>query len=118
MKYPDERVRELQEPQVKQDQTREDISLILVEHNELVRHGLRYMLESIEGREVVGECASTEEAFSMIAMPRPDIAQPSTCPGKREALKSESAVQNEKATITVGKTRSDSNSSSNWRQAS
>ena len=69
MENPDERMWELQEPHGKQDQTREDISLILVEQNELVRYGLRYMLESIEGIEVVGECASTGQAFSMMETP-------------------------------------------------
>jgi len=47
----------------------EGFSVILIEPNVLIRHGLRYMLESTEGIEVMGECASTEEAYSIVEMP-------------------------------------------------
>lgn len=52
---------------------REHIRILLVDDNELVRHGLRHMLEPEEDIEVVGDCASAEEALSKIARLYPDI---------------------------------------------
>jgi len=49
------------------------IRILLVDEHELVRHGLRHMLESEEDMEVVGDCANAEEAFSQMAGLSPDI---------------------------------------------
>ena len=50
-----------------------NIRILLVDDNELVRHGLRHMLEPEENMEVVGDCSNAEEAFSKIARLCPDI---------------------------------------------
>ena len=49
------------------------ISILLVDGHELVRLGLRHMLESEEDMRVVGDCASAEEALSEIARLHQDI---------------------------------------------
>ena len=49
------------------------IRILLVDDHELVRHGLRHMLESEEDMKVVGNCASAEEAFLEMARLYPDI---------------------------------------------
>ena len=51
----------------------EHIRILLVDDNELVRHGLRHMLEPEEDMKVVGDCASAEEVFSEMARLYPDI---------------------------------------------
>ncbi len=50
-----------------------DIRVILIDDQELVRYGLRHMLEQEEDIEVVGDFANTEEALSRTANLRPDI---------------------------------------------
>lgn len=52
---------------------KEAIRILLVDDQELVRHGLRHMLEQEEDIEVVGDCASAEEALSRMEMLSPDI---------------------------------------------
>lgn len=52
---------------------KENIRVLLVDDQELVRRGLQSMLESEEDMGVVGDCATAEEAFSEIARLRPDI---------------------------------------------
>ena len=49
------------------------IQIMLIADQKLVRYGLRSMLEQEEDMEVVGDCASAEEAFSKIARLHPDI---------------------------------------------
>ena len=52
---------------------RRRIRTLLVINHELIRKGLRRMLESEEDMEVVGECANAEEALSQIGSLSPDI---------------------------------------------
>ena len=40
-----------------------DIRILLVDGHELVRHGLRHMLEAEEDMMVLGDCAGAEEAL-------------------------------------------------------
>ena len=49
------------------------IRIILVDGRELVRHGLRHMLEPEEDMKVVGECASAEEALVEMVRLHQDI---------------------------------------------
>lgn len=49
------------------------IRVLLVDDQEIVRQGLQRMLEVEEDIEIVGECASAEEAFSNMAKLQPDI---------------------------------------------
>lgn len=49
------------------------ITILLVADNEIVRHGLRQMLESVEEMEVVGDCASATEAIPKMARLHPNI---------------------------------------------
>ena len=42
------------------------VRIVLVDSRALVRHGLRYMLESEEDMQVVGDYASAEEAVARI----------------------------------------------------
>ncbi len=49
------------------------IRILLVDDHELVRQGLRHMLELEEDMEVVGDCANGEEAFSKMTKLHPDI---------------------------------------------
>ena len=52
---------------------KETIRILLVDDQELVRHGLRRMLESEENMEVVGDYANADEALSQIAKLCPDV---------------------------------------------
>jgi len=49
------------------------IRILLVDDHELVRHGLRHMLELEEDIEVVGDYSGVEEAFPEMARLSPDI---------------------------------------------
>ena len=49
------------------------IRLMLVDDHEVVRSGLRMLLESEEDIEIVGECSSGEEAVSEAAQLMPDV---------------------------------------------
>ena len=49
------------------------LKVLLVDDQELVRHGLRRMLETEEDIEVVGECAGANEAFSQVEKLSPDV---------------------------------------------
>ncbi len=49
------------------------VQILLVDDQELVRQGLRHMLESEEDIEVIGDCANAEEAFCNVARLHPDI---------------------------------------------
>ena len=49
------------------------IRIALVDDHHLVREGLRLVLNSVDGFEVVGEAATHEEAFDLVASARPDI---------------------------------------------
>lgn len=50
-----------------------DIKILLVDDHELVRRGLRRMLELEEDIEVVGDAADAEEAYSQVEMLTPDV---------------------------------------------
>lgn len=50
------------------------IRVFLVDDHELVREGIRSLLESDEGIEVVGEASSAAEALSRIPLANPDVA--------------------------------------------
>ncbi len=52
---------------------KKDIKILLVDDHELVRRGLRRMLESEEDIEVVGDAADAEEAYSQVEMLSPDV---------------------------------------------
>ena len=49
------------------------IRILVVDDHELVRYGLRRMLEPEEDMEVVGDCANAEEAFSKLSKLRPNM---------------------------------------------
>lgn len=49
------------------------ITILLVADNEIIRHGLRQMLESVEEMEIVGDCASAVEALPKMAKLHPNI---------------------------------------------
>ncbi len=50
-----------------------DIRILLVDDHEIVRHGLRRMLELEEDMKVVGDCGDADEAFCQAEMLSPDI---------------------------------------------
>jgi len=50
-----------------------DIRILLVDDHEIVRNGLRRMLELEEDIKVVGDCADADEAFFQVEMLSPDI---------------------------------------------
>jgi DNA-binding NarL/FixJ family response regulator len=50
------------------------IRVFLLDDHELVREGVRSLLESDEGIEVVGEAATVEEALTRIPLAKPDVA--------------------------------------------
>ncbi|HKX74409.1 MAG TPA: response regulator transcription factor [Acidimicrobiia bacterium] len=50
------------------------IRLVLVDDHELVRHGLRFVLEAQGGMEVVGEAATVAEGIRRIRFDSPDVA--------------------------------------------
>lgn len=52
---------------------KEAIRILLVDDQELVRHGLRRMLESDDDMEVVDDCTNAEEALSQTQILSPDI---------------------------------------------
>jgi DNA-binding NarL/FixJ family response regulator len=62
------------------DQNREDddaasaIRVFLLDDHEIVRRGVRELLESAEGIEVVGEASGAEEALRRVPAVRPDVA--------------------------------------------
>lgn len=49
------------------------IRIALVDDHHLVREGLRLVLSSVDGFEVVGEAGTHEEAFDLVARSRPDV---------------------------------------------
>jgi two-component system response regulator DevR len=49
------------------------LRVLLVDDHEVVRHGLRRMLETEVDMEVVGECTTAEEAFSQVEKLSPDV---------------------------------------------
>jgi DNA-binding NarL/FixJ family response regulator len=49
------------------------IRIVLVDDHHLVREGLRLVLNSVDGFEVVGEAATHDEAFDLVASTHPDI---------------------------------------------
>ena len=49
------------------------IRVMLLDDQELIRYGLRYMLEQEEDIEVVGDYASAEKAFAQLHKVSPDI---------------------------------------------
>ena len=51
----------------------EDIRILLVDDHDVVRHGLRHMLESEEGMKVVGDYANAQEALDQVEMLSPDV---------------------------------------------
>jgi DNA-binding NarL/FixJ family response regulator len=50
------------------------IRLILVDDHTLVREGIRSLLESLEGIEIVGDAADGTEALGLMARQKPDLA--------------------------------------------
>jgi len=66
----------------KQNTATKAIRVILVDGRELVRHGLRHILESEEGMKVVGDYASAEEAlFEMARFPSNIVLMGTWLPG-------------------------------------
>ena len=51
----------------------DDIRLLLVDDHEIVRAGVRSLLEKREGIDVVGEAASGEQAVELAVRLRPDV---------------------------------------------
>ena len=52
---------------------KKDIRIMLVDDHEIVRRGLRRMLELEKDIKVIGDCANAEEAFSQVERLSPDI---------------------------------------------
>ena len=50
------------------------IRVFLLDDHELVREGVRSLLESDENIEVVGEASTAEEALTRIPLAKPDVA--------------------------------------------
>ena len=50
------------------------IRVFLLDDHELVREGIRLLLESDDGIEVVGEAATATEAMERIPLAKPDVA--------------------------------------------
>lgn len=59
--------------QGKENEMNKAIRILVVDDNELVRYGLRRMLEPEEDMEVVGDCANAEEAFSKVSRLHPNM---------------------------------------------
>ena len=53
--------------------TNRTIRLVLVDDHELVRHGLKALIEAEPELEVVGEAATAEEAIRRIGFDEPDV---------------------------------------------
>ena len=67
------KTQELQGSIEKEGELNKDIRVMLIEDHELVRYGLRSMLEQEEDMEVVGDCSNAREALSQLGMLSPDI---------------------------------------------
>jgi YesN/AraC family two-component response regulator len=52
---------------------KKDIKILLVDDHEIVRRGLRRMLELEKDIKVIGDCANAKEAFSQVERLSPDI---------------------------------------------
>ena len=52
---------------------KKDIEILLVDDHQVVRDGLRYMLEQEEDMEVVSDCSSAEEALFLTEITSPNI---------------------------------------------
>lgn len=52
---------------------KDNIQILIVDDQELIRDGLRHMLELEEDMEVMGDCASAEEALSQVESLTPDV---------------------------------------------
>lgn len=52
---------------------KKDIKVLLVDDHEIIRRGLRRMLEMEKDIKVIGDCANAEEAFSQVERLSPDI---------------------------------------------
>ncbi len=50
------------------------VRILLIDNHELVRRGVRSMLEQEKDMEIVGECPSAEEAIFQMVRIHPDIA--------------------------------------------
>ncbi len=57
----------------KEAKMKNDIRILLIEHNELVRYGLRRILEPEVDIEIVGDYANAEKALSQLKIFSPDI---------------------------------------------
>ncbi len=56
------------------DANSQDVKVFLLDDHEIVRRGLRELIESEEGLSVIGEAATVEEALSRVPALRPDVA--------------------------------------------
>lgn len=54
-------------------QPRKRLRVVLVDDHELVRHGLRFVLERIQGAHVVGEASDGRSALQRVDVLRPDV---------------------------------------------
>lgn len=63
----------LSNPRAIENEVMEDIRILLVDDHDVVRHGLRHMLESEEGMKVVGDYANAQEALAQVDMLSPDV---------------------------------------------
>ncbi len=52
---------------------KKDIQILLIDDHDVVRDGLRHMLEQEEDMEVVGDCSSAEEALFLTEITSPNI---------------------------------------------
>lgn len=73
MKEPSRRTQGLQDSKGKENKMNKDIRIMLIDDHELVRYGLRHMLELEEDIEVVGDYSGTEEAFLEMGRLSPHI---------------------------------------------
>ncbi|TET87651.1 MAG: response regulator transcription factor [Dehalococcoidia bacterium] len=60
-------------PTVEEGKVKKDIRIVLVDDHEIVRRGLRRMLELEKDIKVVADCANANEAFSQVEKLSPDI---------------------------------------------
>ena len=70
MNYP---IRKTKETTETEDALSENIRVMLIEGHELIRYGLRSVLEQEKDMEVVGDYSDAREAFSQLGMLCPDI---------------------------------------------
>lgn len=55
------------------NRSKDEIRILIVDHHQLVRTGLRMLIESVPGMKVVGKAANRSEALSLAASKKPNL---------------------------------------------